>query len=193
MNTKTSKIVYTLTDEAPRLDRTLGEALAGADVVVLSGGSSVGARDLMLETVSRLPEAEILAHGIAIRPGKPTLLALQKGKAIVGLPGHPVSALVIAQVFLAPFLRYLQGSPLVKGPAGHRLQAELSTGVHSTIGLEEYVRVRLERRDGGTAVAHPVFGKSGMLSTMVRADGILQIPMTAEGIPRGALVEVTQY
>lgn len=180
-------------DEARRLDRTLGDALAGADVVVLSGGSSVGARDLMMETVSRLPEVEILAHGIAIRPGKPTLLALQKGKAIVGLPGHPVSALVIAQIFLAPFLRYLQGARLVKGPAGHRLQAELSTGVHSTIGLEEYVRVRLERSDGGTTVAHPVFGKSGMLSTMVRADGILQIPMNAEGIPRGALVEVTQY
>jgi molybdopterin molybdotransferase len=180
-------------DDVARLERTLGEALAAADVVTMSGGSSVGARDLMLQAVSRLPEVELLAHGIAIRPGKPTLLARQGENAVVGLPGHPVSALVIAQIFLAPFLRYLQGAPLAKGPAGHRVQAVLATSVHSTIGLEEYIRVRLERDGEGNAVARPVFGKSGMLSTMVRADGIIRIPMNAEGLPGGEVVDVIEF
>ena len=100
---------------------------------------------------------------------------------------------MIAQIFLAPFLRYLQGAPLAKGPAGHRVQAVLATSVHSTIGLEEYIRVRLERDGEGNAVARPVFGKSGMLSTMVRADGIIRIPMNAEGLPGGEVVDVIEF
>ena len=178
-------------DDTAALCRTLADALAGSDVMTLSGGSSVGARDLMVDVVSGLPDVEVLAHGVAIRPGKPTLLANQAGKAIVGLPGHPVSALIVAQVFLAPFLRYLQGGTLEKGPLGCRTTAALATSVHSTIGLEEFVRVRLE----GTPdqyVAHPVFGKSGMLSTMVKADGIITIPMNAEGLSKGERVNVIQ-
>jgi len=167
--------------------------LAESDVVVLSGGSSVGIRDLMVEVVSRLSNVEILAHGVTIRPGKPTLLARQNGKAIIGLPGHPVSALVVAQIFLSPFLRYLQGGALEKGPLGHRIQATLASSLHSTIGLEEYVRVRIEETVEGTPVAHPIFGKSGMLSTLVKADGIIQIPMNAEGLSRGTIVQVIQY
>jgi len=180
-------------DNAGMLGEALGSALEQADVVAMSGGSSVGTRDLMVETVSSLPGVEILAHGVAIRPGKPTLLARQKGKAIIGLPGHPVSALVVAQVFLAPFLQYIQGGRLEKGPPGHRIKAMLATSIDSTIGLEEYIRVRLEVTAEGTYVAHPVFGKSGMLSTMVKASGIVLIPMNAEGFSRGDVVQVVQY
>jgi molybdopterin molybdotransferase len=180
-------------DDAALIGKTLRDALAQADVVTLSGGSSVGIRDLMVEVVSGLPGVEVLAHGVAIRPGKPTLLAACGGKAIIGLPGHPVSALIIAQVFLSPFLRYLQGSQLEKGPLGHRTQAVLSTSIHSTIGLEEYIRVRLEERADGTLAAFPVFGKSGMLSTMVKAEGIITIPMNAEGFSAGQPVQVTRF
>ncbi len=144
----------------------------------------------MVEVVSSLPGVEVLAHGVAIRPGKPTLLADQRGKAIIGLPGHPVSALIVAQVFLAPFLRYLQGCALKKGPLGHPLMAVLATSVHSTIGLEEFVRVRLEETADHSYAAYPVFGKSGMLSTMVKAEGIITIPMNAEGFSKGELVQV---
>ncbi len=179
-------------DHAATLAETLKNALAQTDVVTISGGSSVGVRDLMVEVVSGLPGVEVLAHGVAIRPGKPTLLASQRGKAIVGLPGHPVSALIVAQVFLAPFLRYLQGGELEKGPRGHPRTAVLATSVHSTIGLEEFVRVRLEETAAGTYAAHPVFGKSGMLSTMVKAEGIITIPMNAEGFSKGDLVQVIQ-
>jgi molybdopterin molybdotransferase len=179
-------------DDAGMLRQSVCDALAHADVVALSGGSSVGTRDLMIEVVSRLPDVEILAHGVAIRPGKPTLLANQGGKAIFGLPGHPVSALVVAQVFLAPFLKYLQGGALEKGPLGHRRDVVLANSVASTIGLEEFVRVWIEEADSGAPTAHPIYGKSGMLSTMVKANGIMRIPMNAEGLSRGDTVQVVQ-
>jgi molybdopterin molybdotransferase len=179
-------------DNASMLSEALKKGLQQADVVVLSGGSSVGTRDLMVDVVSSLPDIEVLAHGVAIRPGKPTLLANQKGKVIVGLPGHPVSALIVAQVFLAPFLRYLQGDKLIKGPLGHRIQAKLATSIHSTIGLEEYVRVRIEETAEGDYTAIPIFGKSGMLSTMVKAIGIILIPMNTEGFSKGTVVQIIQ-
>ena len=179
-------------DNAGNLCETLKQGMAHADVVVMSGGSSVGTRDLMVDAVSSLAGVEILAHGVAIRPGKPTLLARCKEKAIVGLPGHPVSALVVAQVFLAPFLRYLQGGQLGKGPSGHTVKAALTTSIHSTIGLEEYVRVRIEETGEGAFAASPVFGKSGMLSTMVKATGIIRIPMNTEGFSKGTVVQVIQ-
>ena len=180
-------------DDAVMLGTALQKALELADMVAISGGSSVGTRDLMVDVVGQLPDVEILAHGIAIRPGKPTLLANQKGKAIFGLPGHPVSALVVAQIFLAPFLNFLQGEKLERGPLGIRIKAQLATSIHSTIGLEEYIRVRLAETADGTRIAYPVFGKSGMLSTMVKADGITLIPMNAEGFSKGDLIDVIQF
>jgi molybdopterin molybdotransferase len=179
-------------DDAGMLGEVLRKSLVQADLVTISGGSSVGTRDLMVEVVSALPEVKILAHGVAIRPGKPTLLANQAGKAMIGLPGHPVSALIVAQVFLAPFLLYLQGGRLEKGPAGYPVEAVLATSIESTIGLEEYVRVRLEQTKDGICIAHPVFGKSGMLSTMVKADGIVPIPMNAEGFSKGEIVRAVR-
>jgi molybdopterin molybdotransferase len=177
-------------DEAAMLRAALEHGLARADIAVLSGGSSVGTRDLMVDVVAGLAGVEILAHGVAIRPGKPTLLAGQQGKAILGLPGHPVSALIVAQVFLAPFLNYLQGGNLEKGPKGHRVKAVLPTSIHSTTGLEEFVRVRLEELADGSYRARPIFGKSGMLSTMVKAGGVVVVPMNVEGFAQGEVVEV---
>jgi molybdopterin molybdotransferase len=180
-------------DHIGKLGAAIRSGLEQADAVVLSGGSSVGTRDLMVDAVSSLPGIEILAHGVAIRPGKPTLLANHLGRAIVGLPGHPVSALIVAQVFLAPFLLYLQGGRMEKGPVGQRMKATLATSIPSTIGLEEYVRVRTEETAQGDATAHPIFGKSGMISTMVKANGIVMIPLNAEGFSRGEVVQVIQY
>jgi molybdopterin molybdotransferase len=176
-------------DDPTLLGRALERALAESDVVALSGGSSVGERDHMLGVVSSLPGARIHAHGVAISPGKPTLIAAVAGKAVFGLPGHPVSALVVAHVFLSPFLAYLQGRPLERTPSAGRLQANLLASVHSAQGREEYVRVRLER-GAGLPGARPVFGKSGMLSTLVKADGYVVVPIHAEGIAAGETVDV---
>lgn len=180
-------------DNAAKLQSSIEIAIARTDIVVISGGSSVGTRDLMVDAVSGMAGTEILSHGVAIKPGKPTLLARQAEKPIIGLPGHPVSALIVAQVFLAPFLHYLQGGKMEKGPLGNRVQAFLATSIHSTIGLEEYIRVRIEETASGAFAVHPIFGKSGMLSTMVKADGILLIPMNAEGFSKGEAVHVIQY
>jgi molybdopterin molybdotransferase len=176
-------------DDPALLRDALDRALASADVVVLSGGSSVGERDHMLQVVSSLPGSVVHAHGIAISPGKPTLIASVGGKPVFGLPGHPVSALVVAQVFLAPFLLYLQGQELKRTPAGMRLRAVLASSVHSAQGREEYVRVKLEEREGLPG-ARPVFGKSGMLSTLVKADGFIILPIHTEGLSVGETVEV---
>jgi molybdopterin molybdotransferase len=177
-------------DREEPLREALTSGLASADLVVLSGGSSVGERDLMPAVVASLERAEVLLHGVAMRPGKPTLLARAGDQAIVGLPGHPVSALMVAQVFLVPFVRYLAGEPMRQGPLGLRVAATLSTSIHSVRGREEYVRVRLEpTEDGRRAV--PLFGKSAMLSSLVRADGILVVPLPAEGLVKGERVEVT--
>ena len=179
-------------DDAAMLREALEDGLAQADVVVLSGGSSVGARDLIVDVVAGLPGVEVLVHGVSIRPGKPTLLAGNKGKAIFGLPGHPVSALIAAQVFLAPFLKYQQGGTLEKGPLGQRIKAVLATSIHSTIGLEEFIRVRLEESADGSCSARPVFGKSAMLSTMVKANGVVVVPMHSEGFAKGEIVHVVR-
>lgn len=175
-------------DDPDRL-RTAIEKVLASDIVVLSGGSSVGERDHMVNVVSSMPGTVIFAHGIAISPGKPTLIASIGGKPLFGLPGHPVSALVVAQVFLAPFIRYLEGEALKRGPAGMRVRAALTTSVHSAQGREEYIRVKIEDEQGQVS-ARPVFGKSGMLSTLVKADGFIVVPMHAEGIPAGEMVDV---
>ena len=173
----------------PALLRTAIEKALASDIVVLSGGSSVGERDHMVNVVSSMPGAVVHAHGIAISPGKPTLIASVGGKPVFGLPGHPVSALVVAQVFLAPFIRYLEGEELKRKPAGTRVRAALAVSVHSAQGREEYIRVKIEDTQGQIG-ARPVFGKSGMLSTLVRADGFFIVPIHTEGIPAGEMVDV---
>ena len=176
-------------DDPAALRATLEFALAAADVVALSGGSSVGARDYMLDVVAALPGAVVHAHGVAVKPGKPTLIAGVGGKAVFGLPGHPVSALMVARIFLFPFLNFLEGEPLRREPAGTRVRATLAVSVPSSHGMEEYVRVSLEQKDG-VALAQPLFGRSGMMSSLVKADGFIVIPMHAEGVPGGEIVDV---
>ncbi len=180
-------------DDAARLRAELERALTSSDVVALSGGSSVGDRDHMINVVSSLPGASVHAHGIAISPGKPTLIASVGGKPVFGLPGHPVSALVVAKVFLVPFLLYLEGEKLKRGSgSGRVVRATLAVSVHSAQGREDYVRVKIEESKGVIS-ARPVFGKSGMLSTLVRADGFFVVPIHVEGIPAGETVDVILF
>ncbi|MDY7032026.1 MAG: molybdopterin molybdotransferase MoeA [Thermodesulfobacteriota bacterium] len=176
-------------DEPNLLESVITNALDTSDVIVLSGGSSVGERDHIVEVVRSFCGSIVHAHGVAIRPGKPTLLAEVDGKPVFGLPGHPVSAIIVAQVFLLPFLKYLEGEELIKEPTGRRKSAVLTTSVHSVHGREEYVRVKLEP-DGHGLTASPVFGKSGMLSTLVKADGFFIVPIHSEGVARGEKVDV---
>jgi len=177
-------------DDLPRLTEALAEALAACDVVLLSGGSSIGARDHSVAAMLAQPGAEILAHGVAMSPGKPTILARVGNKAVLGLPGQVTSAQVVMAVLVKPFLRHLAGGAGALAAAPPPFVAELARNVAGRPGREDFVRVRLEARPGQPPLAHPVFGKSGLLKTLLAADGLLAVPASAEGLYKGLLAPV---
>jgi len=165
------------------------KALAIADMVLISGGSSVGMRDYTVDTIQNFDQAEILAHGVSIQPGKPTILARLSNIPIWGLPGHVTSAMIVFHILVRPFLRHLAGElnpPFYSQPS---ISARLTRNIASAQGREEYVRVRLEQSSDGT-LATPVQGKSGLIRTMVHADGLVVIPENDEGLDAGSMVNV---
>jgi molybdopterin molybdotransferase len=177
-------------DERDALCAALEEALAENDVVLISGGSSVGARDYTVAAVAAIQGAAVLAHGVAMRPGKPVLLARVGGKAVIGLPGQVTSSQVVMIALGLPFLRHLQGDASAFENLGPTVTAELARNLPSARGREDYVRVRLQSRPGLVPLAHPLLGKSGLLSTMVAAGGLARIEAQREGLEQGALIEV---
>ncbi|MBU1003447.1 MAG: molybdopterin molybdotransferase MoeA [Proteobacteria bacterium] len=173
-------------DREEELIVAVAQAVDENDVVFISGGSSVGLRDLTQTAIQALPDSEVLAHGVAVSPGKPTILARVGAKAVWGLPGQVTSAQVVMLVFGCPFLRHVQGEPQAFSPARRRtIATRLARNLHSKPGREDYVRVRLEADQ-----AHPVLGKSGLLRTMILADGLVCIPADSEGLEAGAVVQV---
>lgn len=180
-------------DDREALGMALIKALDLADLVLLSGGSSVGARDIALDAILSLPEARILFHGISISPGKPTIFAKAAGKPLLGLPGYPVSALVIFDLFAAPLIRILGGEDSTTACQFQKTaRAILKTNVASQIGREDYVRVILEEVDG-QPYATPLPSKSGAIFTLVKADGMIRIDLNQEGIEQGEEVEVILF
>ncbi|MET0769457.1 MAG: gephyrin-like molybdotransferase Glp [Solirubrobacteraceae bacterium] len=171
-------------DDAEALERVLGEAVAEDDLVVVSAGSSAGARDLTAAVVGRL--GEIVCHGLALRPGKPTLLADCGGVPLVGLPGNPRSALVVFRLVGVPLVRTVAG--VTAPPPAATAPAELARDVPSAAGRLDVVQVAL--RDG---VATPRFGSSALLGPMAGADGYVVVPEPDTGLPAGAPVEVVLY
>jgi molybdopterin molybdotransferase len=175
-------------DQFPPLRAKCQEALDQADVCLISGGSSVGSLDLTLEVLTSLQDGEILVHGVAISPGKPTLLVRTGEKAFWGLPGHAVSAMVVFQVLVRPFMSYLSGASSWLGQ-GIPAQARLSRNVASKQGREDFIRVTL-REENGAYVAEPIFGESALISTLVRADGLVCVHRHTEGLYAGEMVDI---
>ena len=176
-------------DDLDSIRDALKTATEGHDLTLLSGGSSVGARDFTLEALKSLG-AEVLAHGVAISPGKPTILASLYGKPVLGLPGQVTSAQVVLDVFGLPLLAHLAGDKAAFDRAPRTFPALLSRNVASKQGREDHVRVRLEHRPGELPLAHPVLGKSGLLKTLLMADGLIVIPADLEGLAGNAVVAV---
>jgi molybdopterin molybdotransferase len=174
-------------DQQDALDAAVRRAYDEADVVVITAGSSVSYRDLTAGSINRLGAPGVLVHGVAIRPGKPTILAVCAGKPVFGLPGNPVSCINIFQHFVTPTLQLMQGAT-PEPPS--TVQARLERNIPAGSGRTDYVRVRLEQRDGETW-AIPVFGKSNLIFTLVRSDGVVEVPLNSNGIPAGAPVTVT--
>ena len=177
-------------DSAGELEAAARRAHSEANLVVIAAGSSVSARDITADVISRLGEPGILVHGVSIRPGKPTVLAVCAGVPVIGLPGNPVSALVVAGLFLLPAMRKLLG---LRGPLWPAvMQARLTSNVSSTTGREDYLPVRLEVSPEGL-LAVPVHGRSNLIFTLVRADGLVRIPAEATGLEAGTTVEVRLF
>jgi molybdopterin molybdotransferase len=175
-------------DQFPVLREMCREALERADICLISGGSSVGSRDLTLDVLASFEGSEVLVHGVAISPGKPTLLIKTGEKAFWGLPGHVASAMVVFQVLVRPFMAYLKGAKLSLGE-GRPIRARLNRNVASKHGREDFIRVKIKEEDGD-AVAEPIFGESALISTLVRADGLVRIDRHTEGLYAGETVEV---
>jgi molybdopterin molybdotransferase len=168
--------------------RALREARRDADLVLVSGGSSVGAKDAVARAIGELGPPGVIVHGVSIKPGKPTILALVDGTPIIGLPGHPVSGMVIFDVFVRDLLRGLTGRTDVR-QFGRVVRARLARPIPSAGVREDHIRVYLEPRDGELR-AVPVLGKSGIITTMTRADGVVVVPIGQRMLDEGADVDV---
>jgi molybdopterin molybdotransferase len=183
-----------LPDREAVIAAALRRALRTADAVLISGGSSVGTKDLTPAVVMAMPKARLLVHGIRIKPGKPTLIARAAGKPVIGLPGNPTSALVIFTIFALPLIRRLGGEPDAAAFAPrHALTAELAVAIPSQRGREDYVRVSLAPGRDGVPLAHPVGGGSGDIVSFVRADGLIRIPDELDALAAGTRVDVHAF
>lgn len=178
-------------DQRPALEAAVQEAVDTCDIVVISAGSSVSYRDMSVDVIAAMGEPGILAHGISIRPGKPTIVAVAGDTALFGLPGNPVSAMVLFDLFVAPAIRlHLGADPF--GAFKPQVRARLSRQIASAAGREDHIQVRLEQRDG-ELWAVPVFGKSNLIYTLVHADGVVRVHLDSLGIEQGAWVTVTLH
>lgn len=180
-------------DTPAELATALRVALApsgAADIVVVTAGSSVSARDMTADVINQLAGEfggpGVLVHGIAMKPGKPTILAVVGDKAVLGLPGNPVSAMVAFWLFGVPAIYHTMGAPF---PVRPRLRATLTANIPSAAGREDYVPVVLQE-EGDTVQATPVFGKSNLIFTLVRAGGLAKVPLNATGLRAGEDVDV---
>jgi molybdopterin molybdotransferase len=173
-----------VSDEPGALEAGLAGVLADVDLVVVSAGSSVGVRDETAGAVAAL--GTVWCHGLAIKPGKPTLLAECRGIPVVGLPGNPLSALVVFRLIGGPLVWQLAGC--VEPPPEPGTRARLSRDLASAAGRLDVVQVRI--CDG---TAEPLFGPSALLSVLTRADGFVVVPEPATGLDAGSDVEVTLY
>ncbi len=181
---------YGIVPDQPQALRQVAEqALSECDALVITAGSSASTRDMTAEVIHSLGAPGVLVHGINTRPGKPTILGVCNGKAVIGLPGNPVSALVNGYLFVRPLIEYLlQLRP--QPPA--TIRAQLTVNLPSQAGREDWWPVRLVRAETSPShwLAEPIFGKSNLIFSLVRADGLLRILPDATGLSAGEEVEV---
>ncbi|MGE5508802.1 MAG: molybdopterin biosynthesis protein [Chitinophagales bacterium] len=171
-------------DDPQRLRLAMTAALAEADVLVVNAGSSAGSRDYTVHLLEEL--GRVIVHGVALKPGRPAILAEVNGRPVLGVPGYPVTAVLVAELFLEPLLAGLLGRAPLRRPLA---TAKLTRRVTSPPGVEELVRVRLGEVNG-ELICSPIARGAGLITTLVRADGVLRVPRLSQGFPAGAAVEV---
>ncbi|MCQ2401106.1 MAG: molybdopterin molybdotransferase MoeA [Lachnospiraceae bacterium] len=173
-------------DDKEEIGRTLDIALSECDLVLISGGSSAGLKDTTAKIIEE--RGELLFHGIAMKPGKPTILGNAGGKPVMGLPGHPGAAFFVAQLFVTALLDRLYGRKQSEFP----VKAVLSERVPSNHGRAQYVGVSL-REENGILFADPVHSKSGLITTIARVCGYFAIDRDREGLEKGEEIEVWRF
>nr|MBF0222175.1 molybdopterin molybdotransferase MoeA [Desulfobulbaceae bacterium] len=178
-------------DDEEQFLGTARKAFAENDIVIFSGSSSVGSRDLGELVVCKL--ADLLIHGVAIKPGKPVIVAFSGDKALFGLPGHPVSAAVAFDLFVCPVIESFAGQKKNSFPRRRAVEAICKRNMNSAGGRTDFVRVVLKRNADGEYEAYPVLGKSSALSTMVAADGFFRIEESSQGVEAGENIVVYLY
>jgi putative molybdopterin biosynthesis protein len=175
-------------DDPERLREALARACGTADLAVVIAGASTGSEDYTESTIRAL--GELILHGVAIRPGKPAMLGIVRGTPVIGTPGYPVATHLVFNLFGRPLIHAMLGLDQRPGPGtGETARAVLSRQIASSLGVEEFVRVKLGDV-GGRLVATPLGRGAGLMSSLVRADGVLSIPPASEGMAGGAEVTV---
>ncbi|MBQ7174730.1 MAG: molybdopterin molybdotransferase MoeA [Lachnospiraceae bacterium] len=175
-----------LKDEEDQLAETVERALSECDLVLISGGSSVGMKDSTCRVLEK--KGEVLFHGIAMKPGKPTILGKAGGKPVFGLPGHPVAAFFVSELFVRPLIAQMTG----RKTAVREVPAVLTEAISANDGRAQYLGVILEERDG-MLYASPIHSKSGLITSLAGSDGFFCIPRDCEGISAGKTVPVRLY
>ncbi len=177
-------------DKIDQMRSIMQKALFDCEMMIVTAGSSTSTRDLTAGIINDLGSPGILSHGINVRPGKPTIFAVCNGKPIVGLPGNPVSALVIAKLFVVPVIEKLSGRN--KQRIVSQVSALLESNIPSQAGRTDYYPVVLSER-GSDVFAEPVHYKSNLIFSLIRADGLACIPKDANGVPAGAKIKVILF
>ncbi len=177
-----------ISDDSKHLTDALSASLAKADLVLMSGGSSAGAKDFGAAAILAQPKGQILAHGLALKPGKPTIIAKAADKPILVLPGHPVAAIMVFQELLKPFWAAKIG---LDEPDNY-LQATLTANLHAAGGKITYQAVKIREQDD-KYLAEPIYGKSGNISLLLNADGYIQMAANCEGLLKGSLVKIKLF
>ncbi|MCR5577024.1 MAG: molybdopterin molybdotransferase MoeA [Oscillospiraceae bacterium] len=173
-------------DDEALLRRKVRQAAGECDAVILSGGSSVGVKDAACRIIEEM--GTLLLHGIAVKPGKPTILGRAGNKPLIGLPGHPVAACFVAQLFVLPLLKRLEG----RAQEAYAVTAELTQSVGANHGREQLNACHLQR-EGGRLLAAPIRSKAGLITQLAGADGYFIIERDCEGLPKGAQIRVYPY
>jgi molybdenum cofactor synthesis domain-containing protein len=175
-------IMNIIEDDEKALSHALKSALSH-DLVVLSGGSSVGERDVLVDVIEYL--GKVLFHGVQVKPGKPLLLGEIKGKLVLGTPGYPTACLIDGYVFMAPIIRKLAHLPQKEK---QKVPAKISRRVVSTLGRQQFLTVKLDE-----GMAYPVFKESGAITSMAEADGYVEIPANMDLLEKGDPVDVVLF
>jgi molybdopterin molybdotransferase len=180
-------------DDEESLKSMLQKAKTANDIVLLSGSSSVGTRDLGEKVIEKMGSPGIIVHGVAVKPGKPVIIARTGDTMIFGLPGHPVSAAMALDLFVRPAIMHLSGIINEGLPLYRTLNARLMRNLNSASGRRDFIRVQVKIMAGKEPEAYPVLGKSGASSTKVKADGYFEIAEKLQGLKEGEIVEVKLF